>query len=278
VWPAFVAFGLLMGWQFIVSSLLILALALFEYGAAFEVQDIFAVAESAPGLFIGTVGTLVVAAGLALAGAWLSPQPWRARLRLRLVPMRLPVLLAATLGILSAGTLFTALIELGVLPRVHVFELLQRLLRGLSPAGVALAVVLLGLLPGFAEELFFRGYIQTRLVARWGAGRGIGWTALLFGCAHLHPVHGAFAAIVGALLGFLTVRTGSVVPAMICHALSNTLSLTLALATPDHLRLPVSILLLGASLFALPTVVLYLRARLPPAAVAGRDGPLAAGE
>ena len=264
VWPAFVSFFALLALEVIVAGIVLVLVTLALYGTAGLPGKINAVAGSAPGLLISFVSTMVLAGGVALAGAWLSPQFWRDRLQLRRVPLRPLILLAATLGIISIGMLLSALMELHLLPRSHTLDVLDHMLHGLSAPGAVLAVLLLGLLPGLVEELLFRGYIQTRLVARWGSVWGVFWTALMFGISHLDLMQGAFAVAVGCILGFLTVRTGSIVPAMICHAVNNTLSMVLSVSGgEDHPGKGVSLSMLLAGLVILPLAILYLRARLP---------------
>jgi membrane protease YdiL (CAAX protease family) len=265
VWPVFVAFAVLLAAELAVAAVVLVLVTLARYGLAGLPGKISMVAESAPGLLGSFVCTMLLVAGVALAGAWLSPLCWRDRLRLRRVPLRLPVLLAGTLGAISVGMVFSALMELHWLPRSHALDVLDRLLQSLSPPMAVLAVLLLGLLPGLMEELFFRGYVQTRLVARWGAVWGIFWTALMFGISHLDLMQGAFAVVVGCLLGFITVRTGSIVPAMLCHAGNNTLSGVLAVTVGDIHAPSANYVMLLAGLVLLPLAIWYLRARLPAA-------------
>ena len=127
------------------------------------------------------------------------------------------------------------------------------------------AVVLaIGVAPGIAEELLFRGYIQTRFSQRWGVGWGVLWTALLFGVMHLDFIHGVFAFALGVYLGYLTEWTGSIVPAMICHAANNTYQ-TLATAwgldvTGDAAN--VAALIVGVTILC--CAIWHLRARVRP--------------
>ena len=266
VWPAFVAFVALLVLEVVVATGVVAALAVCKYGTKLKLHDVVTESQSAPGLLTSFVGTMALAAGLALAGAWLSPTFWRDRLRLRRAPLRLPILLAGTLGVMSVGMLVSALMELHWLPRSNSLDVLDNMLQGLSAPGAVLAVLLLGLLPGLVEELLFRGYIQTRLVARWGAGWGIFSTALMFGISHLDLMQGAFAVGVGCILGFITMRVGSIVPAMICHAVNNTLSMVLSVSGgEDHPGKVASLIMLLVGLVLLPLVLLYLRARLPAA-------------
>jgi len=78
------------------------------------------------------------------------------------------------------------------------------------------------------EELFFRGLIQTRLVGRWGAVKGIGVTSLLFGAAHLTgwqgPITFAYAwaiAAAGVVLGTVRYLTGRLGTSIAVHMFFN---------------------------------------------------------
>jgi membrane protease YdiL (CAAX protease family) len=78
------------------------------------------------------------------------------------------------------------------------------------------------------EELFFRGLVQTRLIGRWGAARGILVTSLLFGAAHLTgwqgPITFVFALAIaagGVVLGSVRYLTGRLGTSMATHVFFN---------------------------------------------------------
>ena len=77
-----------------------------------------------------------------------------------------------------------------------------------------------GLLAPICEELFFRGYLMG-VFARFGRGRAIWCTALLFALAH--GVDTAFLprALIGVLLGDAMARTGSIHAPMLVHGCYN---------------------------------------------------------
>lgn len=75
-----------------------------------------------------------------------------------------------------------------------------------------------------AEELLFRGFLFTTLRNRMGIIAGGVVTGVLFGAIHLGSAPDAALPILmllGALLCWLYVVTGSLVPAIIAHALNN---------------------------------------------------------
>nr|BAL59181.1 hypothetical protein HGMM_OP3C336 [Candidatus Acetothermum autotrophicum] len=46
-------------------------------------------------------------------------------------------------------------------------------------------------------------------------------TALFFGVIHLDIVQGVLAFVIGLYLGYLTVRSGSIFPAIVAHGVNN---------------------------------------------------------
>lgn len=87
-----------------------------------------------------------------------------------------------------------------------------------------------------AEELFFRGYLQSQVAARFRSP--VVWLvvpALAFGAAHYSPAlppdvaiaYVGFAALFGLLAGDLTARTGSIGAAWGFHFANNTIAVTI---------------------------------------------------
>jgi membrane protease YdiL (CAAX protease family) len=95
--------------------------------------------------------------------------------------------------------------------------------------GPALAMVALAIAPGFAEELFFRGLMQTRLQGALGSWPAIVVASAAFGALHLDAVQGTVAFAVGLWLGWVTQRYGSLWPAIAAHVVNNAVFIGLAL-------------------------------------------------
>ncbi len=87
------------------------------------------------------------------------------------------------------------------------------------------------------EELFFRGMLQTWLLQAVGRGSGGRWTAVLVASAVFSVVHlGATSwhalpglLVLGAVLGWLYERTGSLWPSVIVHAGFNAVNVGMVL-------------------------------------------------
>jgi sodium transport system permease protein len=84
---------------------------------------------------------------------------------------------------------------------------------------LAIAVV-----PAICEELAFRGFILSglrRIGHKWTA---IVLTAAFFGATHAILQQSIGALVVGVVLGYIAVKTGSILPAVLYHATHNALS------------------------------------------------------
>jgi membrane protease YdiL (CAAX protease family) len=104
------------------------------------------------------------------------------------------------------------------------------------PAGFALLALSQLLVVALPEEVFFRGYLMSRLEERWPSrhrlwGAAVGWplliSSLLFGLGHFlvdfQPAR--LAVMVPALVfGWMRQRSGSLAPAAVFHALCNLFS------------------------------------------------------
>jgi len=77
--------------------------------------------------------------------------------------------------------------------------------------------LLLCVLAPVGEELLFRGLLLPGLRARHGTTTAVVASAALFGAVHLEPVSAVLAALVGAVLGLLAVRSGSTLPPIALH-------------------------------------------------------------
>lgn len=114
------------------------------------------------------------------------------------------------------------------------------------------------------EEFMFRGYIQSRLVERFGVAWGVAIASIAFGVLHLDVQHVLAAIPMGVALGIVAVRTGSIVPCILAHAFNNGLYIVTARLWPTESVLDHLALWLGISLVAsAATGVWFIRATRP---------------
>lgn len=104
--------------------------------------------------------------------------------------------------------------------------------------GVGLVVVTACVVAPFAEEFFFRRVLQGWLEKLLPAANGMAAVYIASAAFALaHYGHGlAFVPLfpLGLVLGFIARRTGSIVPAILLHALFNAVSVAILLVTPPR--------------------------------------------
>jgi membrane protease YdiL (CAAX protease family) len=179
----------------------------------------------------GLVGMVIpgqaVFFAVALFGALLSPQPWRERLRV--VRGRWPVwtwipLALATPAIANVTSLLLS--QVFDAPSEHLRQM-EELFRRFDEQWLFVLFLLVAGLPGFAEEFLFRGYIQSRLTRAWPPFPAIMLSGLLFGAAHLDPMHSIAVMPLGVWLGLIAYRCDSLWPAVIGHVVNNGFALAM---------------------------------------------------
>lgn len=98
------------------------------------------------------------------------------------------------------------------------------------------SIIFTGILPGFCEEFTHRGLLLSGY-KKLGVVKAIIISSLFFGLMHMNIEQFFYASIVGALLGFMTVSTGSILPAMIVHFMNNSISTYISFASYNDLWL-----------------------------------------
>ena len=81
-----------------------------------------------------------------------------------------------------------------------------------------------GIAAAFIEETFYRGWLQTLWVRKWGAWVAIPLTSLLFALSHLFIAPSWLRVATffpGLIMGVLRHRNGSILPSIIYHAVCN---------------------------------------------------------
>jgi len=84
-----------------------------------------------------------------------------------------------------------------------------------------LGAVLLGIVAPITEEPLFRALLLGGLARRGWRWTAILYTSFLFGVVHLNPAQVPFACVFGILVGWMLLRTGSLWPCLLVHAVNN---------------------------------------------------------
>ncbi len=176
-------------------------------------------------VFIGVAALLQATLMLLALLAFVRRREFDLRATLSLQRVRPYVYVWAALGVVPVGMLGGVLLWplTEALPGLisKELELWVRLSRFSAPEVYLFYALALSIGPALSEELAFRGLILQGLRSRLGAGVSLVLTALLFGVIHLDLVQGLGAFFTGLYLGYLTVRSGSIYPAIIAHGVNN---------------------------------------------------------
>jgi sodium transport system permease protein len=190
-------------------------LALVWYGQSWLPKDV--VQNVAATQFL-----IILAPCLALA-AWLRTKPV-ATFSLR-APGAVAVIAAVAIG-LAAPVLNMAL-QRAIGPSTT-SEAMRRIGEEMSAyvlANPLRSALLFGVLPAVCEELFFRGFVLSGLTSSLRGPsapvRAVVFTSALFAIFHIFPEKWLPTFLMGLVLGFLAVRTGSIWPGMLAHAANN---------------------------------------------------------
>ncbi len=205
------------------STMLVFAVALARTGGErSHLQTVaFEFALSAPGLIAGAAVNSAVLAVVAFSAARFHGASVGAQLRLGTTRASPLGALAACAGLVGLSFACGAVRELLRVQGTGGMDALAESLQGSSAGRFLAAVLAIGVAPGFAEETFFRGYMQTRLVASWGRWPAIVVASAAFGLIHLDPVQGSVAFAGGMFLGWVVERLGGLRPSILAHVTNN---------------------------------------------------------
>ncbi len=91
-------------------------------------------------------------------------------------------------------------------------------------SGLIISIVLIGVLTGIGEEVFFRGAMQSILVRMFGNRHAAVWvTAVIFSAVHFEFFGFVPRLLLGAFLGYLVVWSGSLWLPILAHSLNNSI-------------------------------------------------------
>jgi len=211
-----------------------------------SVFPLFILLSSIPGRFedLSMSSRLVISAGVPALLFTMLPifaARWgRVRMRDAFL-MKAPTPLALFAAALLGASLWTVAYEITVLPfsatAGGIESLLERfqdlpLLAQFGEIPLALKLFSIALLPAVCEEFFFRGFLMGALRGRYSDRGAILTSAIVFGLFHVVVQDSLFlerllpSTLMGVVLGWVCVRTGSLFPGMLLHVLHNGLTLT----------------------------------------------------
>ena len=132
------------------------------------------------------------------------------------------------IGIVHAVFLY-ALSNFGIYLMTEVFTTVRPQIEAIYQTRTQLSPLFIAPLLFFiiapAEEIFWRGFVQDRLMVKFGAMQGTIIAILLYAGVHIwamNPMLLLAATVLGAHWGFVYKRFGSLVPGIISHALWDT--------------------------------------------------------
>lgn len=92
-----------------------------------------------------------------------------------------------------------------------------------SVVACALELIATAVVPAVCEEFAMR-CCSLGLLKKHGKAFGVIAVSIVFGLIHGNIIQFIFATVVGLILGYLTVKTDSIVPAILVHGLNNSMS------------------------------------------------------
>jgi ABC-2 type transport system permease protein/sodium transport system permease protein len=119
----------------------------------------------------------------------------------------------------------------------EIADKIAALARELTALPLPQRLLLLAAAPAIAEEIFFRGFVLRGLLVK-GKATAILVSGIVFGLFHALAIEGITlervpsSTALGIVLGWLAVRTGSILPGMLLHFLHNAIGAT-ALGIPE---------------------------------------------
>lgn len=122
------------------------------------------------------------------------------------------------------GFVMVLLTGIVIEPVLEIFD--DKYLKLIDQMGVhgGWSVLMLVVLAPIMEEVLFRGILLESVRSKHSAGRAIVVSALMFGVIHLIPQQVVNAFVIGLILGYIYVRTESLWPVIVIHALNNAMA------------------------------------------------------
>lgn len=98
---------------------------------------------------------------------------------------------------------------------------------------VLFSIINIALVPAICEEVMFRGYVMRMFEKNWGVWAAILVSGFIFGAYHLRVTQLLPLVFMGIILAWLTIVSGSLVPAIVAHFVNNAGSVLAATYFPE---------------------------------------------
>lgn len=110
-------------------------------------------------------------------------------------------------------------------------EMIEQILTG--DYFIMLTIMHVALVPAICEEVLYRGYILRLFERSWGIWAAIIVSGVIFGLYHLRLTQVIPLAAIGIVLAWVTIKSGSLIPAIAGHFVNNAGSVIAAYVRPD---------------------------------------------
>lgn len=110
-------------------------------------------------------------------------------------------------------------------------EMIEQILTG--EYLIMLTIMHVALVPAICEEVLYRGYILRLFECSWGIWAAIIISGAIFGLYHLRLTQVIPLATIGMVLAWVTIKSGSLIPAIVGHFVNNAGSVIAAHMRPD---------------------------------------------
>jgi len=205
-----------------------------DRGVFSDQQAMRAVSESRVGLLLLVIAPQFALVTPALIAAAFSSVRFRSRLSLIRGHWPLWAWVAAAVTTPLIGWISSIAVGT-LLDESENLKVMTDIFRGHGEAGFLVPLaILIGATPAFCEELLFRGFVQTRLLRRFGVVIGVLVSSALFAVFHMDWVHIIAVFPLGVYLGTITWRSGSLFPAMLAHFINNAISVFAVVLAPEQ--------------------------------------------
>ncbi|WP_312644990.1 CPBP family intramembrane glutamic endopeptidase [Hydrogenoanaerobacterium sp.] len=143
--------------------------------------------------------------------------------------MTVPAVFIA-LAVSVLGSAATAALS-GVMSLAGLIPIMPDISVSVTPVGLIAALVNICILPAIVEEFVFRGVLMQSL-RRFGDGFALAVSAIVFSLLHLNFMQAPIALLMGMVIGYFVIRTGTLWTGIIIHFVNNLLALAQQIVLP----------------------------------------------